>query len=365
MKLPTWKFLIQFYRYVLPEVHKELDSWQKRASAIPDPELRQQALASINDKTFHCEGGCVYAAAAVDKRRLLIPLIVAFQTISDYLDNLCDRSTSLDPDDFYCLHQAMLDAVSPDTPLHDYYAVRKNSSEPYEDGGYLQHLVETCRNQILQFPSYALVQQQIVKWTGLYRDLQVYKHVLPAEREQRLINWWQIHRSDACGLPWHEFAAATGSTLGIFALFTEALKSGTTADTVVRLQEAYFPWIAGAHILLDYLVDYEEDRIGGDLNFISYYRDRDDALRSLQRISAKSREAAQRLNDLSPIHAIAVDGLFGMYLADGKVQRQTVIAKMGKSLLSKSAFRSKFFYHVSRWHRGSSAKLQAPRIEKH
>ena len=40
------------------------------------------------------------ALTAFGKRANAIKFIVAYQTISDYLDNLCDRSTSLDPDDF-------------------------------------------------------------------------------------------------------------------------------------------------------------------------------------------------------------------------------------------------------------------------
>lgn len=49
------------YKYVLPEVRSCLDSWRKDAEGIPDPELRKQALASIETKQFHCEGGGIYA----------------------------------------------------------------------------------------------------------------------------------------------------------------------------------------------------------------------------------------------------------------------------------------------------------------
>lgn len=73
------------YKYVLPEVRAELGLWRARAEAIADPELRKQALDSMNAKQFHCEGGGVYAAANLEQRQVLIPLIVALQTISDYL----------------------------------------------------------------------------------------------------------------------------------------------------------------------------------------------------------------------------------------------------------------------------------------
>ncbi|MFP3361358.1 DUF2600 family protein, partial [Planococcus sp. SIMBA_143] len=80
---------------VFPIVHQELNGWKKRAEEIPNQELRNQALASIEHKTFHCEGGAILSLLALDKKPETIRFIVAYQTISDYLDNLCDRSVSL------------------------------------------------------------------------------------------------------------------------------------------------------------------------------------------------------------------------------------------------------------------------------
>lgn len=45
------------YKYVLPEVRECLHFWRQDANGIPDPELRKQALASIETKEFHCIGG--------------------------------------------------------------------------------------------------------------------------------------------------------------------------------------------------------------------------------------------------------------------------------------------------------------------
>src|SRR5690606_17947989 len=93
---------------IIPAVNEELHYWQTRAEKIPNPNLRKQALQSIEAKAFHARGGGIYAMLAKDKWREAITFIVAYQTISDYLDNLCDRSDSLDPIDFRSLHQSML-----------------------------------------------------------------------------------------------------------------------------------------------------------------------------------------------------------------------------------------------------------------
>ncbi|HZL64920.1 MAG TPA: DUF2600 family protein, partial [Thermoleophilia bacterium] len=109
----TPKILLQ----VRPCVLAHLRHWTGRARTIPSPELRRQALASIADKTFHCEGGGIYGLLAGDRRREAVRFIVAYQTISDYLDNLCDRGTSLDPQDFRALHASLRHALTPGAGL--------------------------------------------------------------------------------------------------------------------------------------------------------------------------------------------------------------------------------------------------------
>lgn len=109
------------YKEVMPIVHEELLKWKKKASNIPNEELRTQALASINDKTFHCEGGSIMGLLACGEFKKAIRFIVAYQTISDYLDNLCDRSTSLDPLDFAALHESMPHALTPHATLGEFH----------------------------------------------------------------------------------------------------------------------------------------------------------------------------------------------------------------------------------------------------
>ncbi len=136
------RLMYRVYKYVLPEVRSRLAEWRKQAERIPDSELRKQAIDSMSSKQFHCEGGSVYAAANLEYKDVLVEVIVAFQTISDYLDNLCDRSTSLDPRDFRQMHQSMLDAVDPAAPVSDYYMYHQEK----DDGGYLLKLVTTCQS---------------------------------------------------------------------------------------------------------------------------------------------------------------------------------------------------------------------------
>src|SRR5690606_21976802 len=134
-----------------------LERWAADAANIPDEELRKQAQASLAMKRFHCIGGSVYALLRPKRRKTLVALIVALQTISDYLDNLCDRSTSMEADDFRRLHLAMREAVDPSLPLSDYYACRAEQ----DDGGYLRRLTEACREAVRELQGYEAVKPHV------------------------------------------------------------------------------------------------------------------------------------------------------------------------------------------------------------
>lgn len=332
------------YKYILPGVRTELAGWRAVADAIPDPELRKQALDSMNTKQFHCEGGAVYAAARLDQRDVLIPLIVALQTISDYLDNLCDRSTSLNADDFRLLHRSMLDAVTPGAPLTDYYALR----EEREDGGYLQALVSRCQEAAAELPAYGRVQAHVRELVGLYGDLQVYKHIAKPLREGELLAWWDRHKDGFPELRWNEFAAATGSTLGMFMLFLAASDPELSPETAERIKTAYFPSICGLHILLDYLIDQAEDEAGGDLNFCSYFGSQEALNERMLRMVRSARQSA----DLLPVpsfHRMIVEGLVALYLSDPKVKGQRQVRQTARLLMRGSPWTRVFFWLNSHW----------------
>jgi len=302
---------------VFPKTAEQLDYWRARAADIPNDELRQQALASIRHKHFHAEGGSVYAATVPERLDDLVRLIVALQTISDYLDNLCDRSVSMDGNDFRQLHYAMLDAVDTGSGYHDYYALHPNT----DDGGYLEALVTTCKEELRKLPSYEVVRADIARLVSLYDDLQVYKHIHPEKREPRLTAWFEEHRQETPGLKWYEFAAATGSTLGVFALFVEAARPGLEPEYVRKLVDVYFPWVCGFHILLDYFIDQAEDRRAGDLNFVSYYPDREVMTKRLIYFARESGRRVLGLSDAA-FHELVVEGLPALYLSDRKVPGQ-------------------------------------------
>ncbi|MFQ3544712.1 tetraprenyl-beta-curcumene synthase family protein [Halobacillus rhizosphaerae] len=331
--------MVRVYRTIFPRVHQELDQWINKAQAIPNQELRSQALASIKEKTFHCEGGSIYALLAGEKWAEAIRFIVAYQTISDYLDNLCDRSTSMDPKDFRMLHQAMTDALTPGNELKDYYYYRADK----DDGGYLHALVSTCQTVLKSSDTYSFVSDHTVKLGGLYNDLQVHKHVIEEERIPRLKEWFENHQASWPNLEWYEFSACTGSTLGIFCLVSYTLGGAMDKPLAVQIEKSYFPFMQGLHILLDYYIDQQEDLEEGDLNFCSYYAHEEEMKNRFKFFVEQTHQEVQKLPD-AKFHHMIHTGLVGMYLADRKVGRLSNAKSFVKDLLKVSGKKATFFY---------------------
>lgn len=329
------RFLFQAF----PGVARELKGWRELACRCPDPELRRQALASLALKRFHCQGASVFAVWGGAVHKELLRAIVALQTISDYLDNLCDRAGIQEEEAFQQLHHAFRDALTPGAALKDYY-----KDYPYQqDGGYLTALVKACQQSLWALPSYAQVQEKVRWLADLYCHLQVTKHLPLDQREMRLVQWLDpLLQSLPEPLNWWELAAATGSTLGIFALMSLALRSRITGEEVEQLSGAYFPWIGGLHILLDYYIDRQEDREGQDLNFITYYNDEREARLRLQYFLQRSLDRAVALPD--PVfHLTVIRGLLALYLSDAKVAAQKLTGPR-RLLLLNGGFTSRYLF---------------------
>lgn len=331
IKYEQWSLLTRYLFCILPQVEKELQGWKKFLRECSSSPLQQQALYSIRDKRFHCQGGAFFALFNPAACSHLLSLIVSFQTISDYLDNLCDRVTwedsfSLKEKDLFMeksfrhLHTSMLvalDTVSPQK--HEFYRYY-----PYnQDKGYLQSLVMQCQKNIAALPVFDKVKEKVLFLTRLYCDLQSLKHLSFNYRQKHLEKWFKDYEILYPYLLWHEFAAAAGSTLGIFVLSALASKQSCSPSEIEKIFKCYFPWICGLHILLDYYIDQEEDRREGDLNFIFFYSSPEQCF---QRLKFFIENALQRAGELDnpTFHRLVVKGLLALYLSDPKVVRQNL-----------------------------------------
>lgn len=314
--LRSWGMGAEYLRDVRPKVVRGLLPIRLRAEAIPHPDLREQALSSLNTKQFHCEGGGVFGGSSRDPLGSVLSFLLPYQTLCDYLDTVTDRGPSQDPEDLRVLHQSLHDAVTPEAPLGDYYRLHPHQN----DGGYIHSLIADCHGALTRFPSYSGILNSMQTLVSLYIDLQVKKHGPAPTRVPQLVSWYESHREKAPELYWWEFSAATGSTLGLFALLGSALHPEPNTRYWPQLQQLYFPWVGALHILLDYLIDQEEDRLGGDLNFVNYYDSPREATERIQWIYRQAESFTRTLPDQA-FHRYVLRGLLGFYLSDRKARR--------------------------------------------
>lgn len=323
------KLIYLFVTKVFPLVKQELNGWKEKARQAPDARLSLQALESIRLKAFHCQGGSIYALYPGINRIETIRFIVAYQTISDYLDNLVDCLEVQDEKAFSQLHLAMQESLNPEVVPSDYYLYY-----PYrEDGGYLEQLVKTCQESVRKLPSYKIVQQEAIKFAKLYSLLQTYKHLAVGERESKMLHWITPYITEDSEISAWEFAAATGSTLGIFCLYAVAFDPKLTMKQVKSISQTYFPWICGLHILLDYFIDLREDRETNQLNFVAYYDHTGMIFERMHLFLEKSLKQAEQLQ-YPKFHQVVVKGLLAMYLSDkksGDVDIHSIVKKLLKN----------------------------------
>lgn len=319
MEFKSMLLLRNYIKYIFPAVDSGLSSYKYQASLCPDNVLSKQAIASIEAKGFHAKGGGVYALYPGCNTQSIIRLITSYQTISDYLDNLCDRAGVMDELAFFNLHLSMTDALSPMGGLHDYYKYYKYKN----DGGYLNKLVQNCRSEINKLPSYNIVKDRAIQLASYYSILQSYKHLPLNIREKKLLSWARPLAAEYGISPW-EFCAGTGSTLGIFSLLSASSSSVFTASEAQKIMDAYFPWICTLHILLDYLIDYNEDLEHEDLNFVRYYKN---GKETSERMDFFIDSSFASLNQLkySYFHETVIYGLLSMYLSDSKAFQKNIV----------------------------------------
>ncbi len=333
------RILVYYIFRILPQVNKLLSKWEREAKLCSEAELRQQALASLDSKAFHCQGGAVFAIPC-NNRETVLKLIVAYQTICDYLDNLCDRAGSTDGRAFLQLHQALIDALTPGKEQEDYYRYFPLK----DDGTYLEKLIRECRLCIEKLPSYFMVYDELMRLVDYYIQLQVKKHLALECRENDLINWVNEKLQEYPEIYWQEFAAASGSTLAVFALFDLASRKNLKREHIKQSIEAYFPWICGLHILLDYLIDQTEDREGGDLNFTFYYKNHEEMLARLK-LFVREAHRCTEISESQAFDKTVVEGLLAMYLSDSKVKKEKMQA-IAAELLNESGAGARRTYRI-------------------
>lgn len=298
----------------LRAVSLELRMWAERAARIPDPQIREDALDSIEHKRDHAHGAALFWTLPSARMPSLLRLLVAYQTIWDFLDNLSERAPSRQNGEQ--LHLALIEALDPGATISDYYRYH-----PYQDDdGYLLELVQTCQHSCAQLPSYEVVRPLIL--AGV-RDcaIQALNHDPDEDvRTTSLRGWARSHAHSDRGLAWFELTAAA-SAFTPHPLLALAAQETCVAEEAERVNDFYFPWFALAIAMLDSYADHTEDSANEQHSYISYYTDIEHAIARLAEIVAKTISGSRALPN-GHRHEVIAASMIAMYLSRGAARER-------------------------------------------
>ncbi|MBB4664770.1 DUF2600 family protein [Conexibacter arvalis] len=271
-----------YWLRIFPAVTRELRRWQSLAQQIPDPQLRALALAKLSDERASAEGAAAFAILAARRRRLRVTrACVAFEVLYDYLDALGEAHPTLANN--RRLHAALTAAVDADHALGAFYDLHPHS----DDGGYLDALVLACRTDLGALPNTSAVASQLREIALRSGEAQSRNHAT-LTGDDRLRDWASDAAADWPELEWFEFAAGAGSPLGVFALVAVASHPRTSGPDAAAVADAYFPWVAALHWLMESVVDHADDLRTGNPSYVARYGSGQAAADRLAVVAARS-----------------------------------------------------------------------------
>ena len=262
---------------IVPPVRRELGRWRQIAGEIPDPALRRQALAAIDEKGLNVEATAVFATLAPRRTRAAaIRAMVALQVAIDYLDTLGEQGAA-------------------------------------GDAAYLERLFGAYREITRQLPSQAAVAGTLERAVARCGEGQAMTHA--AEHGDRAaLEAWARAQTAPPPYRWPEVAAGASSSVAAHALIAAAADPRTTAGEAAAIDAAYFPAIGALTVLLDDLVDRDEDAATGAHSYLAYYADSGEAADRLDLIAHSARTAIAGLCRPHR-HAAILAGVVGFYLS--------------------------------------------------
>ena len=292
----------------LRAVSRETQAWRTMAETIPDAAIREDALRSLDHKRGHADGAALFTILPRRRDRDLLALLVAYETLVDFLDNVNERHPTRTNGEQ--LHTALSDALEPGGPRRDYYR-----HHPWrDDGGYLSALVNACREGCRVLPSFQMVRPLVAREARRSLVLGLNHEEDPVRRDDALCAWAAREYPAEDELSWYELSGAASATLVVHILLTLAAEPRLRESDVHDAYAAHWPWIALATTMLDSYVDQADDEASGNHSYIAHYPDREVATMRLRESIERALESAGGLRD-GHRHLVIVGCMIALYLS--------------------------------------------------
>jgi tetraprenyl-beta-curcumene synthase len=289
-------------------VGHQISRWRAAANTIPDEPIRSDALQVLDHKRTHLYGAALFWTLPAERNLHLLRLLVAYEIIWDFLDNLSERAVAHGQTNGYQLHLAISEAVDPDASISGYYL-----KHPWHnDAGYLHSLVKTCQRQCRNLPSYPLVRDLTVREAQRAQVLAINHHPDPHTRDTRLQQWAASEYPNQPQTRWWELSGAASAPLAIHALL--ALAAEPHPHAAPELTYAAYTPLSATTTMLDSYVDQGQDHATNEHSYVSHYPDGAATIEGITQLVRRS------LNGVSVLqhgnrHALIAAAMIAMYLS--------------------------------------------------
>ncbi len=337
----------------LPTVAREVRAWRVRAGAIPEPEIRSDALSVLANKRGHTDGAALFTILPRAREPDLLCLLVAYEIAWDFLDTVNEHGAEAGQLNGRQLHLALVDALDPSAPISDYYRHHRWR----KDGGYLCALVNACRRHCRRLPSYDRVRSPILVEALRAQVLGINHELDPARRDADLRRWAKLEFPGEQESTWFELTGAASASLTIHALLALASEPLDFGAPVERVRDAYFPWISAATTMLDSYVDQVEDALNGDHSYVAHYPSSTLAVQRIGQLVERCLREARALPD-GERHALIAACMVAMYLSKDSA-RTPAMRQTSASLVRAGGSLSRLLHPILRLWRTAYSQRSA------
>jgi len=285
---------------------------------MPDTPLRDDALDSLTRKRANTDGAALFSVIARMREYRLLRVIVAYETIWDFLDNVSERGAESGALNGRQLHRALLEALNLNAGISKYYR-----HHPWkDDNGYLWALVEAARSCCASLASYWQVRDLLIQ-EGRRASVGACNHELDPERRRAELERWaqdefplEVMLSGFGGVHASRFelTAAASCSAVIHVLLAIASDAQCDEQWVASVYAAYFPWFSVAVTMLDSYVDQDEDAESGAHSYIAHYPNEEIALQRIYEAIERSTRSVAGLRR-GHRHAVIAACMVAMYVS--------------------------------------------------
>ncbi len=323
---------LRYWRYVAPEVRRELKRWSGRAAEIGDRHLRELAIEKLQAEHFNAEVAATLATLAPEAHRSrTIEAIVAFEVLYDYLDGLTEEPSADDPLEsgwrLYRGFTAVFDGATPDQPATERFA--------RDDGGYLDELSATVGEAIASLPGKCVVDRAGRRSAERCAVSQVRVHAAGQVGLAQLERWAHGDVEVGGAMEWREhIAGSVASVLAVHALIAAGADDSITEEQAEAIGSAYLS-ISAMSTMLDSLIDYERDVASGDPWLVRLYGGDVDLLGDRLVEVAREAVARTRLLPNDAHHMMTLMGVVAYYTSAAEARSELarpVVARLHREL---------------------------------